>query len=370
MNELTKQRLEFRDPVLTKKVSARIENLAPSHKVKLCHICGTHEWCITHYGLRSLLPRTVDVIAGPGCPVCILPAAELDEAISLALDGVTVVTYGDVIRVPASQGSLLGAKASGGDVRVVYSVRDAVSMAEKEADRDFVFLAIGFETTAPATAVEVLNHPPGNLSFLVCHRLIPPAMELLLGVEQFLGVGDLHLGGFIAPGHVSTIIGMEPYQLFPEAYHMPTVVAGFEPLDVLFAICMLLRQMREGEARLENEYVRCVEEEGNVKAQNTINRVFRVVGGRWRGLGRIPSSALELRDEFACYDARKKYDVNIKDSRDLLPGCQCHLVMVGKINPSECPLFMKACKPSAPRGACMVSREGTCRIWAKHSVTD
>jgi len=353
----------FRDPTLAKKIVAQIERLAPPYDVKFCHVCGTHEWTITHYGLRALLPKTVKVIAGPGCPVCILPAAELDEAISLALEGVTVTTYGDVIRVPASKSSLQEAKASGGDVRIVYSIRDAVRMAENEPDKDFVFLAIGFETTAPATAVEILDRPPENLSFLVCHRLIPPAMELLLGV------GDLHLDGFIAPGHVSTIIGMKPYQIFPEAYHMPTVVAGFEPLDILFTISMLLRQVRDRKARLENAYKRSVMWEGNVKAQEAIKRVFRVVSGRWRGLGRIPSSALALREEFKPHDAREKYDITIEPSRDLLPGCQCHLVMLGKINPPECPLFLKACKPSAPKGACMVSIEGTCRIWAKHAVT-
>jgi hydrogenase expression/formation protein HypD len=353
----------FRDPALTKKIVAQIERLAPPYDVKFCHVCGTHEWTITHYGLRALLPKTVKVIAGPGCPVCILPAAELDEAISLALEGVTVTTYGDVIRVPASKSSLQEAKASGGDVRIVYSIRDAVRMAENEPDKDFVFLAIGFETTAPATAVEILDRPPENLSFLVCHRLIPPAMELLLGV------GDLHLDGFIAPGHVSTIIGMKPYEIFPEAYHMPTVVAGFEPLDILFTISTLLRQVRDGKARLENEYKRSVTREGNIKAQEAIKRVFRVVSGRWRGLGRIPSSALALREEFKPHDAREKYDINIEHSRDLLPGCQCHLVMLGKIDPPECPLFLKACKPSAPKGACMVSIEGTCRIWAKHAVT-
>jgi hydrogenase expression/formation protein HypD len=362
MSTLAKEQLRFRDPALTKKIAAQIEKLAPPHEVKFCHICGTHEWTITHYGLRALLPETVKVIAGPGCPVCILPAAELDEAISLALNGVTVTTYGDVIRVPASESSLQEAKASGGDIRVVYSVRDAVKMAKKEPDKDFVFLAIGFETTAPATAVEALNKPPENLSFLVSHRLIPPAMELLLGV------GDLQIDGFIAPGHVSTIIGVTPYQIFPEAYHMPTVVAGFEPLDVLFAISMLLRQLKDREARLENEYSRSVTWEGNVKAQQLVERVFEVVSGRWRGLGRIPSSALALREEFTLHDAREKYDIKIEKSRDLSPGCLCHLVMIGKINPPECPLFMKACKPSAPKGACMVSIEGTCRIWAKHAV--
>lgn len=354
------EEFKFRDPALAKKVAEHIRNLAPSYSVKFCHICGTHEWTITHYGLRSILPETVEVIAGPGCPVCVLPAAEIDEAISLALNGVTLVTFGDLIRVPGSETSLQEAKASGGDVRIVYGVGDAVKMAEKEPDKDFVFFAIGFETTAPSTAVEVLNKPPENLSFLVSHRLIPPAMELLLGL------GDLHIEGFIAPGHVSTIIGAKPYEIFPKAYRMPTVVAGFEPLDVLFTISMLLQQIKDGEARLENEYKRSVTWEGNIKAQRLMEQVFSVVDGRWRGLGKLPSSALALREEFIAYDARKKYGVKVERSRDLLPGCLCHLVMIGKIKPPECPLYMKACTPQAPKGACMVSMEGTCRIWARH----
>ncbi|KPV62028.1 MAG: Hydrogenase formation hypA family protein [Candidatus Bathyarchaeota archaeon BA2] len=304
----------------------------------------------------------MDVIAGPGCPVCILPAAEIDEAISLALNEVTVVTFGDVIRVPGSESSLQEAKASGGDVRIVYGVGDAVRMAEKEPDKDFVFFAIGFETTAPSTAIEILNKPPQNLSFLVSHRLIPPAMELLLGV------GNLHIDGFIAPGHVSTIIGMKPYEIFPNAYRMPTVIAGFEPLDVLFAISMLLQQLKDGEARLENEYKRSVTWEGNVKAQRLMEQVFSVVDGCWRGLGKLPLSALALKEEFLEYDARKKYDLQIERPRDLMPGCLCHLVMIGKIKPPECPLYMKACTPQTPKGACMVSIEGTCRIWAKHKL--
>jgi len=354
---------KFRDPALAKKVADHIRRLAPSYEVKFCHVCGTHEWTITHYGLRALLPETVDVIAGPGCPVCILPAAEIDEAIQLALKGVTVTTFGDVVRVPGSESSLQEAKASGGDVRVVYSVRDAVKMAEKEPEKEFVFFAIGFETTAPSTAIEILDKPPKNLSFLVSHRLIPPAMELLLGV------GDLHIDGFIAPGHVSTIIGMKPYEMFPKAYHMPTIVAGFEPLDVLFAVSMLLKQLRNREAKLENEYTRSVAWEGNVKAQQLVERVFDVVDGRWRGLGKIPLSALALKEEFVTYDARKKYGIRIERSRDLLPGCLCHLVMIGKIKPPECSLYMKACRPESPKGACMVSMEGTCRIWARHKAT-
>ncbi|HML01952.1 MAG TPA: hydrogenase formation protein HypD, partial [Candidatus Bathyarchaeia archaeon] len=201
-----------------------------------------------------------------------------------------------------------------------------------------------------------------NLSFLISHRLIPPAMELLLGI------GDLQIDGFIAPGHVSTIIGLRPYGVFPSAYRMPVVVAGFEPLDVLFALHMLLKQLRNGDAKLENEYVRAVSIEGNVKAQELINHVFEVVDGSWRGLGLLPSSALALKSEFEAYDARKKYDLHVENSRDLLPGCQCHLIMIGKIKPDECPLFLNACKPTSPKGACMVSMEGTCRIWARYKL--
>ncbi len=360
---MTDKPSRFRDAALAKRAANQIRKVAPSYPIKICHVCGTHEWTISHYGLRSLLPETVDVIAGPGCPVCIIPAAEIDEAIKLALNGVTITTFGDLLRVPGSEMSLQDARARGGDVRIVYSVSDAVKMAKKEPHHDFAFFAIGFETTAPSTAVEILNEPPSNLSFLVSHRLIPPAMELLLGI------GDLHIDGFIAPGHVSTIIGVKPYEIFAKAYHMPTIVAGFEPLDVLFTMSMLLQQILNGEAKLENEYSRVVTWEGNVKAQGLMEQVFDVTTGRWRGLGKVPASTLALKEEFVKYDARKKYNVKIEHTRDLLPGCLCHLVMIGKIKPPECKLYMKQCTPQTPRGACMVSTEGTCRIWAKHENT-
>jgi len=361
---LTMEQLaRFRNAELVKRVVEQIRKIAPPYPVKICHVCGTHEWTISHYGLRSLLPESVDVIAGPGCPVCIVPAAEIDEAIKLALEkNVTIASFGDLVRVPASKMSLQDAKADGGDVRVVYSASDAIKMALKEPNRDFALFAVGFETTAPSTAVEVLKKPPTNLSFLVSHRLIPPAMELLLGV------GDLHIDGFIAPGHVSTIIGMKPYEMFPRAYRMPTVVAGFEPVDVLFAISMLLQQIGAKDAKLENEYSRAVAWDGNLKAQKLISQVFDVVDGSWRGLGRVPASALALKAEFGEFDARRKYGVKIAKARDLLPGCLCHLVMIGKIKPPECSLYMKVCTPQTPQGACMVSMEGTCRIWARHKA--
>ena len=354
--------LRFRDAALAKRVVEKIGRLASKQEtVKICHVCGTHEWTITHFGLRSLLPSNVEVIAGPGCPVCIVPASEFDEAIQLALKGKVVACFGDVLRVPGSKMSLLDAKAEGADIRVVYGVGDAVKMAEKERDKQFVFFAVGFETTAPSTAVEVVKKPPENLSFLVSHRLIPPAMKLLVEMK------DLSLNGFVAPGHVSTIIGVKPYSVFPEVYGMPTVVAGFEPLDLLFGVYMILKQLSEGKPRLENEYVRAVRQEGNIKAQKLMKKVFEVVDDNWRGLGTIPSSTFKLREEYESFDAHLKYGVKVGDGVDIQPGCKCHLVITGKIKPTECPLFMKACTPQKPVGPCMVSSEGTCQIWAKAS---
>jgi len=355
------ENLKFRNPQLAQNIAAKIRSLAPkAGKTKICHVCGTHEWTITHFGLRSLLPNGVEVIAGPGCPVCIVPAAEIDEAVQLAKMDVVVTCFGDVLRVPGSQMSLLEAKASGADVRIVYAVSDAVEMAKREPNKPFAFFAVGFETTAPSTAVEALNNPPKNLSFLVSHRLIPPAMELLLGV------GDLQIDGFIAPGHVSAIIGLKPYELFPRVYRMPTVVAGFEPIDVLMSIYMIVKQQAEGKARLENEYPRVVKPEGNLKAQEMIKAAFTVTAGNWRGIGRLPDSALQLREAFADHDARLKHGVHVEQGKDILLGCECHLVIIGKIRPNECPMFLKGCSPEKPVGACMVSNEGTCRVWAKN----
>jgi len=354
------EKLRFRDQNLAKRIAEKIHDAAPKEgTVKICHVCGTHEWTITHFGIRSLLPKNVEVITGPGCPVCVTPASEVDEAVQIALKGVTVTCFGDVLRVPGSKMSLLDAKAEGTDVRIVYSVSDAVRIAEKEPDKEFCFFAIGFETTAPSTAVEILNKPPRNLSFLVSHRLIPPAMKMLVEME------DLNLNGFIAPGHVSTIIGLDPYEIFPKTYDMPTVVAGFEPLDVLFGVYMILKQLREGKPRLENEYTRAVRWEGNTKAQELMQKAFSVVDGNWRGLGTIPSSKFMLNEEYAAYEAHLKHDVKVEHGVDIQKGCRCHLVIIGKIKPTECPLFMKACTPQKPVGACMVSIEGTCRIWAK-----
>ena len=357
------ERLRFRDPILAKRVAERIVDIAPAEgTVRICHVCGTHEWSITHYGLRSMLPPNVEVIAGPGCPVCIVPASEIDEAVQLAMRGIVVTCFGDLFRVPGSQISLLDAKAKGADVRFVYGVGDAVKMAENEPDRDFAFFAVGFETTAPSTAVEIATEPPENMSFLISHRTIPPAMELLVKMK------DLSLNGFIAPGHVSTIIGLKPYENFPKHFGMPVVVAGFEPLDLMLAIYMILKQLKESKPKLENEYIRAVDWDGNAKAQELMSGIFSTVDGTWRGLGTIPSSKYVLRDKYSEYDAHLKHNVKVEKGVDIQRGCMCHLVVIGKIKPIECRLFMKKCTPQKPAGACMVSVEGTCRIWARSEV--
>lgn len=347
---------DLRSPELVKKAVDKIEELSEGRKFKFCHVCGTHEYTITRYGLRSILPENVEVVAGPGCPVCITPARDIEEAVELARRGVIVCSFGDVVRVPGSGSSLGKVKAEGGDVRIVYGPSDAVKIAKENPSRDVIFFATGFETTSPTTAATVLSEPPENFSLLVSHRLIPPAMELMVGV------GEHRLDGFIAPGHVSTIIGTRPYEIFPRAYQMPTVIAGFEPLDVLMGLIMLLKQIRDRDYRVDNAYTRSVREEGNVKAKKAIEDAFNVVSGEWRGIGRIPGSALELKEEFHIYDARKKYDIDVGDVRDLDPKCSCHLVIIGKLYPEDCAMFGKACTPSHPRGPCMVSNEGTCHI--------
>jgi len=357
--------MRFRDPKTAKEIAQKIAGVAPkTGEIKICHVCGTHEWTITHFGLRSLLPKNVEVIAGPGCPVCIVPAGEVDAAVQLAKEGKVMTCFGDLLRVPGSEASLIDAKAAGADVRIVYSLSDAVEMARQESEREFVFHAVGFETTAPITAVEALGDLPKNFSFLVSHRLIPPAMELLLGVE------DLQIDGFIAPGHVSAIIGTKPYELFTKGYRMPTVVAGFEPNDVLMSIYMILKQCSTGDIKLENEYSRVVKPEGNIKALKAMTDAFDIVEGGWRGIGKLEKSAYQLKPALAAFDTRKKYGLKETQGKDIQTGCQCHNVIVGKIKPNQCPLFLKACTPAKPVGACMVSSEGTCRVWAKNAVVN
>jgi len=351
---------KFRDREIAARILREIRGLYPNRRVKFMHVCGSHEVTITKFGLRSLLPNWLEVISGPGCPVCVTSTAEIAEAIELARRGYLITTFGDMFRVPGTGTSLAGAKTDGADVRIVYGVADAVEMARRNPGREVVHAAVGFETTAPTTAAEVLRGPPENFSLLVCHRLIPPAMEFLLGS------GEVALDGFICPGHVSTIIGSKPYEHLSDHYGVPQVIAGFEPIDVLLSIWMLLKQLREGRHEVEIGYTRAVRPEGNVVAQEKIAQVFKVVDKKWRGFPMVPRSALELRREFEGYDAHEKFDFQVGEVEDFARGCRCGDVLRGLINPRECPLFNEACTPEHPVGPCAVTTEGACNIRMKH----
>ena len=338
---------------LSREIVKRIENI--SRPVKIMHVCGSHEHTIMQHGIRSLIPEEVEVVAGPGCPVCCVPSREVDECIYLAKKGVIITTFGDMLRVPGATGSLSDAKADGADIRVVYGVNNAVEIAKK-TDKEVVFMAAGFETTAPTTASEIVSGPPDNFSVLSCHRLIPPALKFL--IES----GEVNLNALIEPGHVSTIIGTRPYEIFSEKYGVPQVVAGFNPFDVLIAIYMILKQIKEGKAQVQNEYKRAVREEGNVKAQKLLEEVFYIKTREWRGFPKIPDSVYEIRDDFSPFNAREKFDIKVPKSPDVVTGCICGPILRGVARPEECKLFREECNPLNPIGACMVSKEGTCNI--------
>ncbi len=351
--------LRFRDRAKAEELARLIERLAPAEPVKLVHICGTHEVTITEFGLRSLLPPQVEILEGPGCPVCVTPVEHIDEAVALAEQGHIVTTFGDMARVPGTRKSLEGARSEGADVRIVYSIADAVELARKAA-KEVIFFAIGFETTAPTVAAAMLDGVPDNFSLLVSHKLIPPAMAALLE-------GEHDISGFLAPGHVSTIIGLEPYRIFPEKYGMPVVIGGFEPLDILYSIALLLRQLREGTPKVENAYTRAVGSRGNLRAQEVLYEVFEVTDHYWRGMGLIPGSGLKLREEFSSWDARERFSLKVKSNESLHPGCRCAQVITAKATPDQCPLFSKGvCTPRTPYGPCMVGEEGMCHIWHRY----
>ncbi len=338
---------------LSHEITQRIRQIA--RPVKIMHVCGSHEHTIMQHGLRSLLPPEVEVVAGPGCPVCCVPSREIDECLQLAEQGITITTFGDMLRVPGSKSSLQEARENGADVRVVYGINNAVEIAKK-IDNEVAFMAAGFETTAPTTASELLAGPPENFSILSCHRLIPPALEFL--IES----GEVNLNALIEPGHVSTIIGSRPYVPFSEKYGIPQVIAGFNPIDILMAVYMILRQLKENKAVVENEYKRVVKEEGNEKAQQVLGEVFDIVSREWRGFPQIPQSVYEIRSQFAEFDARKKFSIQVKEVKEAPTGCICGPILRGVARPEECSLFKKECHPLNPIGACMVSKEGTCQI--------
>jgi hydrogenase expression/formation protein HypD len=317
------------------------------------HICGTHEAAIARAGLRAVLPEHLRIVMGPGCPVCITPQGEIDAALELVEKGCIIATYGDLLRVPGTKGSL---ESSGGDVRVVQGVHKAVDIAQK-TNRDVVFISVGFETTAPTVAATILTRPPDNFSILSCHRIVPPAMKWLL--EQ----GEAKLDGFVLPGHVCTVTGYADYEQFP----VPQVVAGFEPEDILLGLVMLVRQVREGTHRVDNAYPRAVTREGNMKAKKLMFDVFELSDVEWRGFPVIPGSGLMLKKEFEQYDAQKKFGIVFKHVGKH-SACICDKVLRGISQPSDCKLFGKICSPRNPVGPCMVSHEGACKIWHLYHI--
>lgn len=357
-------RFRYRDREIADKVIRRLKEM--NLEIRLMHVCGTHQDTLVRFGLDTLFRECgVTIKQGPGCPVCVTTAREFEEAMLLARTGKTIATYGDVSRVPGRNGSLLDLKAEGFDVRVVYGIEDAIRIAER-GTREVVFMAVGFETTAPSTAATVLRGLPENFSVLCCHRYLPPALFALLDM------GEFKIHGIIEPGHVSTIIGLEPYEKISMQYHIPQVVAGFEPLDMLMGVFMLASQIKKVEAKVENEYSRVVRYEGNIKALKAMDMVFEASNVDWRGFPEIPNSGMRLKDEFEHVDARRKYENELKglDNEKFVEaeGCRCGDVLRGIIDSTECPLFGKACSPANPIGPCMVSVEGSCNIDYKYGA--
>ena len=355
---------EYRDPKLAHGLAQAIAAaVQPGRRYRLMEFCGGHTHAIARHGLVSLLPEAIQLIHGPGCPVCVLPVARLDQAIALAADQrITLCTYADLLRVPASSGAtLLNARASGADVRVVYSTDDVLRIAQDEPRREVVFFAIGFETTTPPTAVLVRQAQVlglGNLSVFCNHVLTPAAMRQLLAPPA--GGTAAPLDGIIGPSHVSTVIGLEPYAFAAEQFGTPLVVAGFEPLDVLQAVYMLVQQINAGEARVENQYQRVVKPEGNRKAQALMASVFALRERfAWRGLGEVPHSALALRAELAACDAERRFAMPAVQGKEH-KSCECPAILRGEKSPAQCKLFGVACTPERPLGPCMVSPEGAC----------
>jgi hydrogenase expression/formation protein HypD len=357
---------EFRDGGVAQKIAARLRDEAlPGHQYSFMEFCGGHTHAISRYGITELLPANVRMIHGPGCPVCVLPIGRIDLAIQLALDkGAIVCTYGDTMRVPASDSlSLVRAKARGGDIRMVYSATDALQIARQNPGREVVFFAIGFETTTPPTALAIRNaHREGlsNFSVLCCHVLTPSAITHILESPEVRQYGTVPIDGFVGPAHVSIVIGSAPYEHFAQEYRKPVVIAGFEPLDVMQAVLMLVRQVNEGRTEVENEFTRAVTSEGNLTAQALVSEVFELrTSFEWRGLGEVPYSALKIRPAFASFDAERRFDLGYQPVADN-KACECGAILRGVKKPTDCKIFGTVCTPENPMGSCMVSSEGAC----------
>ncbi len=353
----------FRDPVLAQGLIEAI-NATNTGPVKLMEVCGTHTVSIAKNGLRGVMPERVTLLSGPGCPVCVTANADIDTAIELARrPEVIVTTFGDMMKVPGSYSSLSREKADGRDVRIVYSPLDALTLAEKNPDREVVFVAVGFETTAPLIAAAIMRAAEQgleNFSVYCAHKTVPAALEALVNDPE------VQINGFILPGHVSTIIGSQPYEFLAEQYHVPGVITGFEPVDVLQGVYMLLKQLEEGRAEIEIAYHRGVLPEGNVHAREMVERVFTEVDADWRGIGVIPGTGLKIRAEYAHYDAVVRMPVTLPEPKEI-KGCQCGDVLRGVILPFQCKLFGKGCTPEHPIGPCMVSSEGSCAAYYRYT---
>ena len=357
---------EFRNGTLARNLAASLQaEVDPARHYSFMEFCGGHTHALARYGVVDLLPGNVRMIHGPGCPVCVLPIGRIDMGVQLALErGAMLCTYGDVMRVPASDGlSLLRAKARGGDIRMVYSPADALQLARNHPGREVVFLAIGFETTTPPSALvirQAAREGIKNFSVLCCHVLTPSAITYILQSPEVAQYGTLALDGFVGPAHVSIVIGSAVYEPFASTYRKPVVISGFEPLDVMQSILMLVRQVNQGRAEVENQFTRAVDRIGNRAAQAVTTEVFELRDSfEWRGLGVVPFSALKIRPEFAAFDAERRFELIYQVVPDH-KQCECGAILRGVKRPTECKLFGTVCTPENPMGSCMVSSEGSC----------
>jgi hydrogenase expression/formation protein HypD len=355
---------EYRDSDISKKLVEKIKRLS-RREIRLMEVCGTHTVSIFRSGIRSILPPTISLLSGPGCPVCVTDQTEIDAFIELSrLKDVIITTFGDLMRVPGTSSSLQKQRAEGQDIRVVYSTVDALEIAKQNPDKKVVFLGVGFETTAPTIAAAIFSADQmsvANFSVLSAHKLVPPALEALMAAENVM------IDGFILPGHVSVIIGEKAYLPFCRNHQIPCVIAGFEPTDILQAVGMLVEQIENGTPKLENAYTRAVTHEGNAKAQRMLDEVFEPADACWRAIGVIAQSGLKIRAKYERHDAGKLFDIEVSGSMDPR-GCACGEILTGTKTPPECPLYKTVCTPIEPVGPCMVSTEGTCAAWYKYHV--
>ncbi len=360
MNQLLNK---FKDPELGRNILKRIREIDVSNVV-IMEVCGTHTAAISRLAIRDLLKEKIDLRSGPGCPVCVTTSSDIDHIIEYAgFPGTILATFGDMMRVPGSRTSLAEEKSGGADIRVVYSPLDALRLAMENPDKDVIFLGVGFETTAPVVALALeraLAQKINNFSIFSAHKLTPPAVEALLQEKE------INIKGFLCPGHVSAVIGRRAWDFLGSKYGIPAVIAGFEANDVLGALEILLNMIKKGEARVVNGYTRAVKEKGNSNAWSMVKKYFDVVPAYWRGLGLIPESGLEIKEEYAHFDAKKRYPVSLPLELSSPRGCICGEILKGNKIPPECPLFGKACTPEKPVGPCMVSGEGACAAYYKY----